>query len=163
MLWVHCGCWWEANAVMKRRPSCIECGHCPVLRCNSRATAENRSPRLTNWDSLSHSRPIRWLLVAPPGQLQSMCNGAALLPKAFITLCTEGDQTWKMSQEGVKSAAPYVLQPGIGERCPTFQPGGIISHISTDVFFIRHELNNYLILGCKLNSDWSQHGLPARL
>ena len=39
--------------------------------CRSRATAENRSPRSTNWDSLSHRRPIWCRHVAPPGQLQS--------------------------------------------------------------------------------------------
>ena len=46
---------------------CTECGH----QCVVRGQPQKTSPRSTNWDSLSHSRPIWRLHAAPPGQLQS--------------------------------------------------------------------------------------------
>jgi len=60
----------EINAVMKQRPSCtkVKCRHQGVSCGQLQKTI---APRLTNWDSLFHSRPIWCHPVAPPGQLQS--------------------------------------------------------------------------------------------
>jgi len=72
-MWPSAGKGWEgeANAVIKQRVYCtkvLTLVQVPV--CLLRAAAENSSPKLTNWDSLSHRQPIWCLHMAPPGQLQ---------------------------------------------------------------------------------------------
>ena len=60
---------WEANEADTVLHYVLRLVQAPVRL--SRVAAENSNPRLTNWYSLSHRRPIWRLHVAPPGQLQS--------------------------------------------------------------------------------------------